>query len=321
MSEIVTGVTPDIKKKKKGKLTYREAAKRIRRHKQLYLVILVPMAFVFVFRYMPMYGLQIAFKDFFIMKGIWGSPWVGLRHFKLFFTSYHFSRLLLNTIGLSVYSIIAGFLPPIILAIALNESRNMVFKKTVQMVVYAPYFLSTVIVTSMLLQILSLLGILNKVIGIIGIGPIQFLGEPGLFKSIYVWSGIWQYAGYNAIIFLAALAGINPELYEAARVDGANKWQQVWNIDVPGILPTAIILLILATSRVLNVGFEKVLLLQNPMNMQSSDVIDTFIYRMGLVNFEYSYSTAVGLFKSVVNLAILAIVNSIARRVSETSLW
>jgi len=268
-----------------------------------------------------MYGLQIAFKDFFITKGIWGSPWVGFRHFKLFFTSYQFSRLLLNTIGLSVYSIVAGFLPPIFMAIALNESRNMVFKKTVQMVVYAPYFLSTVIVTSILLQILSLLGLVNQALGVIGIGPIQFLGDPGLFKSVYVWSGIWQFTGYNAIIYLAALAGINPELYEAARVDGANKWQQVWHIDVPGILPTAIILLILATSRVLNVGFEKVLLLQNPMNMKSSDIIDTYIYRMGLVNFEYSYSTAVGLFKSVVNLVMLTAVNSIARRLSETSLW
>jgi putative aldouronate transport system permease protein len=306
---------------KKQRIPFREAKKRIRRHKQLYLVILVPMAFVFVFRYLPMYGLQISFKDFFITKGIWGSPWIGFRHFKLFFSSYHFTRLLVNTVGLSAYSIAAGVLPPIVLAIALNESRNLAFKKTVQMMVYAPYFLSTVIVTSILLQILSMLGLANKALALIGVAPIQFLGNPNLFKSVYVWSGIWQFTGYNAIIYLAALAGINPELYEASRVDGANKWQQVWHIDVPGILPTAIILLILATSRVLNVGFEKVLLLQNPMNMKSSDVIDTFIYRMGLVNFEYSYSTAVGLFKSVVNLGLLTVVNSIARRFSETSLW
>jgi putative aldouronate transport system permease protein len=298
-----------------------DVRRRFRRHRQLYLVVIVPMAFVFIFRYMPMYGLQIAFKDYFVLKGIWGSPWVGLRHFRLFFSSYLFNRLLSNTIMLSLYSIVASVFPPILLAIALNEARNVIFKKTVQLAVYAPYFLSTVIVTSILMQVLSSRGIVNQFLGLLNVGPVQFLGNPRLFKSIYVWSGVWQMTGYGAVIYLAALAGINPELYEAARVDGVNKWQQIWHIDIPGILPTAIILLILSTSRVLNVGFEKVLLLQNPMNLQSSDVIDTFIYRMGLINFEYSYSTAVGLFKSVANLLLLTVVNAIARRVSETSLW
>ena len=295
--------------------------KRVRRHRQLYLVVLFPLVFVVVFRYLPMYGLQLAFKDYMILDGIWGSPWIGFRHFELFFKSYHFNRLLSNTIGLSVYSIVAGLLPPILVAIALNESRNASFKKSVQLAVYAPYFLSTVIVTSMLIQILSISGMVNQFIQLFGLEPIQFLGEPRSFKSIYVWSGVWQYSGYGAVIYLAALAGINPELYESARVDGVSKWQQIRYIDIPGIMPVAIILLILETGRVFDVGFEKVLLLQNPMNMSSSDVIDTFVYRQGLVNFEYSYSTAVNLFKSVANLILLSAVNWVARRYSETSLW
>jgi putative aldouronate transport system permease protein len=295
--------------------------KRIRRHRQLYLVILIPMAFVFVFRYVPMYGLQIAFKDFMIMRGIWGSPWIGVRHFEVFFRSYHFVRLMVNTIGMSMYELVAGVLPPILIAIALNESRSVLFKKTVQMAVYAPYFLSTVIITSILMQVLSRQGFVNQALVAVGMRPVQFLGSPSWFWHVYVWSGVWQSAGYGAVIYLAALSGINPELYEAARVDGASKVQQIRHVDIPGILPTAIILLILSTGRVLNVGFEKILLLQNPMNLRASDVIDTFVYRMGLLNFEYSYSTAVGLFKSVVNLVLLLSVNSLARRMSETSLW
>lgn len=298
-----------------------EARKRIRRHRQLYLVVLFPLAFVVVFRYLPMYGLQLAFKDYLVLEGIWGSPWIGFRHFELFFKSYHFNRLLSNTIGISVYSLVAGLVPPVVIAIALNETRNRAFKKSVQMAVYAPYFLSTVIVTSMLIQILSISGIVNQFIELFGLAPIQFLGEPRSFKSIYVWSGVWQYSGYGAVIYLAALAGINPELYESARVDGVSKWQQIRYIDIPGILPVVIILLILETGRVFEVGFEKVLLLQNPMNMSSSDVIDTFVYRQGLVNFEYSYSTAVNLFKSVANLILLMAVNWVARRIGETSLW
>ena len=220
-----------------------------------------------------------------------------------------------------MYSIVAGLLPPILVAIALNETRSASFKKSVQLAVYAPYFLSTVIVTSMLIQILSISGMVNQFIQLFGREPIQFLGEPRSFKSISVWSGVWQYSGYGAVIYLAALAGINPELYESARVDGVSKWQQIRYIDIPGIMPVAIILLILETGRVFDVGFEKVLLLQNPMNMSSSDVIDTFVYRQGLVNFEYSYSTAVNLFKSVANLILLSAVNWVARRYSETSLW
>ncbi|MCD4761057.1 ABC transporter permease subunit [bacterium] len=295
--------------------------RRIRRHKQLYLIVLIPMVFVFVFQYMPMYGLQIAFKDYWILKGFWDSPWTGFKHFKMFINSYYFGRLLSNTIGLSVYQIVAGILPPIIIAIALNESRNMIFKKTVQMVVFAPYFLSTVIITSILMQLLSYQGLVNQIFEVFGLKPTLFLGKPELFKSLFVWSGVWQHAGYGAVIYLAALAGINPELYEAARVDGVSKWQQIRHIDIPGLLPTIIILLILRSGSVLNVGFEKVLLLQNPLNLRASDVIDTYVYRMGLINFEYSFSTAVGLFKSVANLILLISVNSIAKKVGETSLW
>jgi len=229
--------------------------------------------------------------------------------------------LIINTAGLSVYQTLAGFVPPIILAVSLNYAENRVIRKTVQMVTYMPYFISTVILVSIMFQLLSINGMVNQVVKAIIGEPIQFLGEPKWFKTIYVWSGIWQTTGYNAIIYLAALAGIDQTLYEAAIVDGASIWKRIWYIDIPGILPTAIILLIMSTARILEVGFEKVYLLQNNMNIQSSDVISTYVYRVGLVSMQYSYSSAIGLFQSVISLIMLTLVNAVARKVSETSLW
>ena len=292
-----------------------------KKHWQLYLILLLPILYVFIFKYIPMYGLQIAFKDYNMSKGFFGSPWVGFKHFELFFESYYFWRLIKNTVGLSLYTIIAGFLPPIILAIALNECKARFFKKTVQMVTYAPYFLSTVIVVGIITQVLSLQGTVNSLITILGGEPVSFLSIAPLFKTIYVWSGVWQGMGYNAILYIAALSAINPELYEAAIVDGANIWKRIWHIDVPGIMPTAIILLILSTATILNVGFEKVFLLQNPLNQSASDVISTYVYRVGLVEFNFSYATMVGLFQSVVSLAFMVSVNKIAKTFSDTSLW
>jgi putative aldouronate transport system permease protein len=294
---------------------------KILRHWQLYCMLLLPLAWVITFRYGPMYGLQIAFKDYIMRLGFWGSKWVGLRHFQSFMSSYYFPRLMVNTIGVSVYGMIAGFFPPIILAIALNECRINFFKKTIQMITYAPYFLSTVIVVGILTQVLSLSGLVNTFISSLGGKPISFFGEPALFKSLYVWSGIWQGTGYSSIIYLAALAGISPELQEAARIDGCNIWQRIWHVDIPGILPTAIILFIINTAGLLNVGFEKVYLMQNPLNMSSSDVISTYTYRIGLVNMNYSLATAVGLFQSVISFIFMLIVNQIAKKVSDTSLW
>ena len=292
-----------------------------RKNWQLYLLILMPLLYIVIFKYGPMYGIQIAFKDYSMKLGYWDSPFAGLKHFETFLFSPYFSRLMLNTIGISLYSITAGFFPPIILAIALNECKNRFVKKGAQLVTYAPHFLSTVIVVGILQQVLSQFGIVNSFIHALGFERVTFLGKAGLFKSLYVWSGIWQNAGYNSIMYLAALAGISSEIQEAAVVDGANIWRRIWHVDLPGILPTAVILLILSTASVLNVGFEKVFLMQNPLNTRTSDVISTYTYRIGLIDLNYSFATAVGLFQSVISLLFMSAVNKIAGVVTETSLW
>ncbi|MDR2071737.1 MAG: ABC transporter permease subunit [Treponema sp.] len=299
----------------------RRLVRDLRRDWQLYLLLLLPLLWVGIFRYGPMYGLQIAFKDYIMRDGFFGSKWAGLKYFKAFAGSYYFPRLIGNTIGVSLYSMIAGFFPPIVLAIAFNECRINFMKKAVQLITYAPHFLSTVVVVGIITQVLSTNGIVNTFIAALGGSRVTFLGEAGLFKSIYVWSGVWQGVGYNSIIYLAALAGINPELQEVAYIDGANIWQRIWHVDIPGILPTAIILLIVSTAGLLNVGFEKVYLMQNPLNMSASDVISTYTYRMGLVDMNYSLATAVGLFQSVISFAFMVTVNQIAKKLSETSLW
>ena len=288
----------------------------------LYLLILPVIIYFIVFKYWPMYGVQIAFKDFIGNKGIWGSPWVGFKHFKRFFNSYYFTRLIANTLGMSLYSLLIGFPIPIVLALMMNEVKNDKFKKTVQTVTYAPHFLSNVVVVGMLIAFLSPRnGIVNQLRILVGGESIFFMGEPAWFKSLYVWSGVWQNAGWSSIIYMAALAGIDPELYEAAIVDGATKMQRLWNITLPGIVPTIIIMLILNLGSIMNIGFEKVFLMQNDMNMKASDVISTYVYRSGLLGAEYSFSAAVGLFNSVINFILLIAVNNISRRVGETSLW
>lgn len=294
---------------------------KIKRDWQLYLLLILPLVWVGLFRYGPMYGLQIAFKDYVMRDGFFGSKWAGLKYFKVFVSSYYFPRLIGNTIGISLYSMIAGFFPPIILAVAFNECRINFMKKSVQLITYAPHFLSTVVVVSIITQVLSTNGIINSFITFMGGTRVTFLGEAKMFKSIYVWSGVWQGVGYSSIIYLAALAGINPELHEAAIVDGSNIWQRIWHVDIPGIMPTAIILLIVNTAGLLNVGFEKVFLLQNPLNMSSSDVISTYTYRMGLIDMNYSLATAVGLFQSAISFGFMIMVNQIAKKISEVSLW
>lgn len=305
----------------KPKSRFTEAAKGIKRHWQLYLLVILPLVYVIVFHYVPLTGVTIAFKDYKISQSIADSPWVGFKHFKAFFTSYQFPRLMLNTLGLSIYNIIAGIIPPILLAIGLNYCKHKFFGKTVQMVTYMPYFISTVLVVSMMTQMLSLTGPVNTLLKALGHDPVLFMGEAKFFKSLYVFSGLWANTGYNAVIYLAALASINPELYEAATVDGASIWQRIRHIDIPSILPTATILLIMSCGRVLSIGYEKVLLLQNDLNMETSDIISTYVYRIGLISMQYSYSTAIGLFQSVISLIMVVCVNSISNRVSETSLW
>lgn len=291
---------------------------------QLYLLLLVPVVYVLIFHYGPMYGIQIAFKNYNPVLDISKSKWMGFAHFERFFKSYQFWLLMKNTLGISLYNLLVSTPIPILLAICLNYLNHKFYKKTVQMVTYAPHFISTVVVVGILAQILSLRsGFVNNFIELLGGERINFMGIPGYFKSLYVWSGVWQEVGWGSIIYLAALAGVDPQLHEAAIMDGASKIKRIWHIDIPGILPTFIILLILHVGKIMNVGFQKIYLMQNPMNLEASEVIDTYVYTVGLNSGipNYSYSTAIGLFKSVIALILIVSVNKIAKKVSETSLW
>lgn len=310
------------KYKRSGLPSTRRMWKGVKRHWQLYLLIIAPMAYIVIFKYIPMYGAQIAFRDYSVIKGFTGSEFVGLKHFQSFFQSPNFWLLIKNTLGISLYSLAVGFPAPIILALALNEIKSLKFKKTVQTVTFAPFFISTVVMVSMIIIFLSpRLGFVDYIVSGLGFDSINFMGTPGYFKSIYVLSNVWQGIGYGAVIYLAALAGINPELYEAAKVDGASRLQKIRHVDLPGIAPAAIILLILSVGQIMNVGFEKIYLMQNPLNVSTSEVISTYVYKMGLLGANFSFSSAVDLFNSVINLILLITVNSIAKRISDSSLW
>lgn len=296
--------------------------KRIRVNWELYLFLVPATLYFLVFHYAPMYGIQIAFKNFIPSKGIMDSPWVGFDHFERFFHSYYFWDLLWNTFSLSFYELIIGFPLPIILALAFNEIRTGPFKKMVQTVTYAPHFISVVVMAGMIITFLSpSTGILVQFIKWMGIDAPNFLSDPAWFKTVYVLSGVWQSTGWGTIIYLAALSGVDPQQHEAAIVDGASRFKRLLHINLPAILPTITILLILNMGNILTIGFEKILLLQNSLNMESSDVISTYVYRTGLVDAQYSFSTAVGLFNSLINVILLVTVNRIARRTSENSLW
>ena len=291
---------------------------------QLYTLMLLPLIYLVVFKYYPMLGAQIAFKNFNLVKGIWGSPWVGFKHFDRFLKSYQFVRVMRNTLVISFYQLIAGFPLPIILALGLNYLRSARYKKVVQMVTYAPYFISMVVLVGMMIQVLAVRnGVVNNVIAAFGLERVNFFGDPAIFPHLFVWSSIWQTVGYGSIIYIATLSGIPPELHEAAIVDGATIMQRIYHVDIPGILPTAIILLILNVGRVLEIGFEKAFLMQNPLNLRNSEVIQTYVYKTGLLSAlpQYSYASAIGLFRSIIGLILLVSVNGISRRVNSTSLW
>ncbi|MBM7599997.1 putative aldouronate transport system permease protein [Virgibacillus halotolerans] len=296
--------------------------RKILQNWQLYIFILPAFLYFFIFHYIPMYGVQIAFKDFIPSKGIWGSEWVGLEHFKRFFDSYYFWDLIKNTLGISVYELVVGFPLPIILALAINEAKDGLYKKTVQTVTYAPHFISVVVMAGMIIAFLSpATGIINHGLGLLGIDPIPFMSDPKWFKTVYVFSGVWQSTGWGTIIYLAALSGVDPQHHEAAIVDGATRLQRIWYINIPALVPTMVILLIMNVGNIMALGFEKILLLQNPLNMESSNVIATFVYQAGLLDAQYSFAAAVGLFNSVINAILLITVNQIAKKTSETSLW
>ncbi|MDQ0973571.1 putative aldouronate transport system permease protein [Neobacillus niacini] len=295
--------------------------KSFRKNWDLYLLISPVIAYFIIFHYVPMYGIQIAFKDFIATKGIWGSEWVGLKHFERFFDSYYFWRLIKNTLGIGIYTLAVSFPIPIIIALMLNEVRNEKYKKFVQTVIYAPHFLSTVVVVGMLILFLKPDGIINQTITLFGGNPVDFMTEPGWFKSLYVFSDVWQTMGWSSIIYLAALTAVDHSQHEAAMIDGASRIQRIWHINIPAIMPTIVILFILNAGSVMSVGFEKVFLMQNTLNMSTSDVISTFVYRSGILEAQYSFSAAVGLFNSVINFIMLIMVNAIAKKINNTSLW
>ena len=294
----------------------------VKRHWQLYLMLVLPVTYLIIFAYFPMGGAIIAFKDYSIRGGIWGSEWVGLKHFKNFFTTPDFKNLMTNTLALSLYSLIISFPMPILLALAINEMRGRHYKKMVEMVTYLPYFISTVVLVGIMQNIFSVrTGLVNNIITLFGGTAVDFMGKPELFRSLYVWSGVWQGMGYSAVIYIAALASVDISQTEAAIIDGAGRFARVWNVDIPAIMPTIVIQLILAVGSIMSLGFEKVYLMQNPVNMQSSEIISTFVYKRGLINFQYSYATAVGLFNSVCNMVLIVLANMFSKRVNETSLW
>lgn len=311
---------------KKEKTLYNDNLKaRIKkdfiRNKWIYALFIPVLLYYVIFQYIPIYGLVIAFKDYYPSRGIFGSEWVGLDNFRRFFNSIYFGRLLRNTVLLSVYQIIFGFPAPIIFALLLNQLHNKYFKRLVQSITYLPHFISTMVICSMILNFCLKDGLINDIIALFGGERSNLLLKPNLFRTIYVASGIWQGVGWGSIIYLSAITSIDSELYEAAYIDGATRFQREIHITIPGIMPTVTILLIMRIGSLMNVGFEKVFLLYNPTIYEVADVISTYIYRKGLVEYDYSFSTAIGLFNSAVNIILLVIANTISRKVNENSLW
>ena len=287
----------------------------------LYILLFPSAVLLFCFAYLPMYGLIIAFKDYSPALGIMGSPWVGFKHFIKFFNSYQFALTLKNTLSISLYGIIVGFPLPIALALLCNQIRNQKFKKVFQVTTYLPHFISTMVMCGLILIFLSpSSGIIANFFRLFGVVLPNFMASVSAFKHVYVWSDIWQHLGWDSIIYLAALSAIDPTYYEAATIDGASTMQKIRYIDIPLILSTAMILLILRAGGILSVGFEKVLLLQNTQNSMGSEIISTYVYKVGMQSFQYSLSTAIGLFNTVVNLAVLLVVNWFSKKTTDTGL-
>ena len=296
--------------------------KRILCNWQLYLFLLPTIAYFLIFRYYPMLGLQIAFRKYKGTMGIWGSPWVGWKNFQDFFNTPAFKRVLPNTLAVSVGTLLISFPVPVILALLLNQLPSKKYKKLVQTTLYAPHFISTVVMVGIITLFFALKsGIVNHILELLGMERIHFMGEASWFRPLYIGSEIWQSAGWGSILYLAALSSINPELHEAAVMDGANKFQRVWHIDIPGILPTIVIMFILNSGKIMAVGQEKAYLMQTSLNQATSEIISTYVYKRGLQNHQYSFATAVGMFESVVNLVLICTVNFISKRVTDSSLF
>ncbi|MFA7559390.1 MAG: ABC transporter permease subunit [Sphaerochaeta sp.] len=297
--------------------------RKMAKHWQFYVIVALPLLYFILFKYLPMYGILLAFKRYRVSMGIWRSPWTGLYQFKKFFNNPSALRVMGNTLLLSIYALVSSIPLAVILAVALNETGSKLWRKTVQMVTYAPYFISTVVMVAILMQFLDpALGMFNTVRNLLGKQSVNFMGEAKLFKHIYVWSALWQNTGYNAIIYLAALTGINPELYEAARVDGVNKFQKIWYVDLPSIKTTIVIMFIMNMGFIMSLGFEKAFLMQNPLNLESAEIMSTYVYKMGLINSDFSYSTAIDMINSIINIILILTFNKVAKmRNEEGGLW
>ncbi|HZK26747.1 MAG TPA: ABC transporter permease subunit [Thermoclostridium sp.] len=295
--------------------------KDFNKNKGLYLLALPVLAYYLIFKYGPMFGVSIAFKDFTPGKGFIESNWVGLKHFKAFFTDYYFTRVIKNTLIISLGNLLFSFPAPIMLALLVNELKNRKYSRLVQTITYLPHFISTVVLCSMIIQLTMKEGAINQMISVFGFQPVTMLNQPKLFVPIYIISNIWQNTGWNSIIYLAALTAIDPELYTAAKIDGANRFRQLIHITLPGLLPTVIIMFILQIGKMFNVGHEKILLLYNELTYETAEVISTYVYKKGLLQFNWSYSAAVGLFNSIVSFALVYTTNRISKATNDTSLW
>lgn len=298
--------------------THRQASlwERIKQQKLLLLMLIPGLALTFVFRYIPMYGVLIAFKDYNPLKGVMGSEWIGFEEFIKFLSSPNFGTLLGNTLKLSVYGLLLGFLPPIILAIMLNQLLSDTAKKRIQLVLYAPNFISVVVIVGMIFLFFSVGGPINAILKLVGLEA-NFLTNPDFFRPLYILSGIWQGMGWASTLYTATLVNVDPSLVEAAKLDGANIFQRIWYIDLPALKPVMVIQFILAAGGIMNVGYEKAFLMQTSLNLTSSEIISTYVYKIGLVSGDYSYSTAVGLFNALINIILLIAVNKIVKRVND----
>ncbi len=307
----------EIKKKTK----WEKVKKDFKKHKYIYIMAIPMIVYFVLFSYMPMYGVLIGFKDFNPRLGIWGSPWVGFKHFINFFDSIYFIRTLKNTALLSLYSLAWGFPAAIILSLLLNEVKSEKFKRSVQTITYLPHFISLIVICGLIVDFTSTDGLINSILVNFGVEPVNWLTKPEWFRTIYIGSGLWQSIGWDSIIFLAALSGIDPSLYEAAKIDGAGRWKQMLHVTLPGLAPTIIVMFILNIGGLMSVGSQKIINLYNPLTYDTADVISSYVYRKGLQGAEYSFSTAVGLFESAIGFALLIIANKISKKITEESLW
>lgn len=324
MTTLMTFAERCISMAKKFNYSKSNLIKRIYRARQLYFLLALPLIYIIVFQYVPMAGLQIAFKEYSISGGIWGSPWVGLKYFEKFFSDYNFKRILINTLRLSFYHLFVGSIVTVAFALALNCLQNQRLKKVVQTITYMPHFISIVVLVGMINQFFNtIIGAYGNVWYLLtGERAVDILGMPTAFPHLYVWSSIWQNMGYSSIVYIAALANVDQELHEAAQIDGASRLQRVFYVDIPAILPTVIIMLILRTGKIMGVGFEKAYLMQNSLNLSYSEVISTYVYKKAFGTAgNFSYSTAIGMFNSVVNFLLITTVNRISKKLNETSLW